>query len=669
MKKYNNFTKDKLLEVFRLMILSRTIDEKMVVLLKQGKAHFTIQGPGHEAAQIGAGLNFIPGKDWAFPYYRDQALVLTWKLSVEEILLHFLGKKDDPCSGGRQMPYHWSKKELRIVTQSACTGTQLLQAVGCAHGIKLSRLDEVVYVSIGDGTTSQGEFHEALNWASREKLPVVFHVEDNHYAISVPREQQTAEGSIYNLVNGYLNLDRKHIDGTNFFEVYEAFKSAVERARNNGGPSIIISDVVRLYPHSSSDDHKKYKSPEEIELDRRRDPITQMYYTLIQNEIATESELENIKKEIKEYVDKTAEWAIAQPDPEPESAIEKIYVSWLEPQEEIPPKSTAGKVVMIDAINHALHEEMQINDKIIVYGEDVADPKGGVFGATKGLSDRFGNERVFNSPLAEASIVGTAIGLAYNGYKPVVEIQFMDYIFPAFMQIRNELATSYYRSNGVWICDVVIRATVGGYIQGGLYHSQCAEALFAHTPGLRVVFPSNASDAKGLLKSAIRGKDPVIFCEHKAIYRLPAGASEEPDSDYIIPLGKAKVVQEGDDLTVITWGLMVHLVKQALNELKDVSPSVEIIDIRTLNPLDMDTILKSVRKTGKVLIVYEDNFTGGFGAEISARIASDSFEYLDGPVQRVASKDVHIPFAYNLERYVLPSVKGIAEKMKEVLLY
>lgn len=669
MAKFKGFTKKELLNIYRTMLLSRRSDEKQLILLRQGKVHFHIGGSGHEAAQVGAVLNFDTSRDWAHCYYRDQAFVIGWGMTVEEVFLHSLAKADDPNSGGRQIPHHWGHRALRIVSKSSCTGVQFLHGAGTAMGMQKSGLKEVVYVSAGEGTTSQGEFFEALNWASRDKLPVVYHIQDNKYAISVPVSEQTAGGSIYNLIKDYPNLYHERIDGTNFFESYKSFKKAVNWARGGKGPAVIVSDVVRLLPHSSSDDQRKYRSPEELEEERRKDPILRFAQELTENGVATGEELEAIGQEVKAAVDKAAEWAEAQPDPDPRTATDHVFVQYRSPEPPRPPKAEGERVMMVDAINHALHEEMARNEKMVVYGEDVADPKGGVFTATKGLTDAFGKARAFNSPLAEASIVGTAVGLAVYGYKPVVEIQFVDYIWPAFMQIHNELAAIHYRSNGTWKAPVVIRTTVGGYIHGGLYHSQTQEALFAHVPGLKVVFPSNAADAKGLLKAAIRDEDPVLFYEHKALYRQQFAARPEPDEDYILPLGYANVVREGEDLTLVSWGLQVQRSLDAINLLSDLNPSVEVIDLRTLVPLDMETILNSVRKTGKLLVVHEDNLTGGFGGELAARVANEAFEYLDGPVQRVAAADAHIPYSSVLENAVLPTPAKIAEALKQLLLY
>jgi len=667
MELFDRFSKEELLKIYYFMVLSRILDERQAMLLKQGKAFFHIAGPGHEAAQVAAAKAMKPGYDWAYPYYRDQAFCLTWGLKPEEVLLGFFAKANDILSGGRQMPAHWSHPMLHIPTQSACVGTQFLQAVGTALGAKKSGTDEVVYVSGGEGSTSEGEFHEALNWASRDKLPVIFHIENNIWAISVPIWEQTAGASVYKIVSGYDNLERFEVDGTVFFETFNIFDVAVQRARNGEGPSVIVSNVVRLFPHSSSDDQRKYRTPEELEEDKKKDPILRFFQIATENQLLKKEELESAEKNAREVVDKAVEWALSQPAPEPSSAFEKVFFQEIYPEEK-PPSLEGELVVMVDAINHALKEEMEKNEKILIYGEDVADPKGGVFTVTRGLTERFGRERVFNSPLAEASIIGTAIGLAFYGFKPVVEIQFMDYIWPAFMQIRNELGVIYYRSNGGWKTPVVIRVPVGGFIHGGLYHSQCAEAIFLHCPGLKVVFPSNARDAKGLLKTAIRGEDPVLFLEHKGLYRQRFAASKEPDEEYLLPFGKANIVKEGKDLTVITWGLMVHSTLKAL-QILGIKDEVEVLDMRTLKPWDEKSVMDSVKKTGKALIVHEDNLTCGFGAELSAQISEKVFQYLDGPVLRVAAKDTPIPFAEPLENAVLPTEKTIKEAIEKLLEY
>ncbi len=672
-KKKRKLSDEELLKALRLMILSRTLDRKYSTLIKQGKVGFLIAGAGHEATQVAFGLTLKPKHDWAYPYYRDQALLLALGVKPEDITLEMLGKADDPMNGGRQMPNHWGMKEFNIPSQSSPTGTQFLQAVGTALAYVKQGERRVVYVSAGDGTTSQGEFHEAVNWAAREKLPVVFVIQNNKWAISVPVENQTAgkNASITEMMKGYENLLRINADGTDYEEMKNVAEEAYDYAISGKGPVLVEAHVVRLFSHSSSDDQKKYRSKESLEEDLKKDPIERLAKSLIKKGLLTEEELNEIRAEYKKLADDVADWAMKQPDPDPATATKYVFdesglIDKLEYEKSEP---NGNKVVMVDAINHALHEELERNDKIYVFGEDVADGKGGVFTATKGLSTRFGNDRVFNSPLAEASIEGVAIGMALAGLKPCVEIQFGDYIWPAFMQMRDELATYRYRSNNAWEAPVVTRVPVGGFIGGGLYHSQTIESFFAHIPGIYIAYPSNAADAKGLLKTALRLNDPVLFLEHKALYRQSYASSLEPDADYLLPFGKANVFRTGNDLTVVTYGAMVHESNFAAKKLEEEGYSVEIIDIRTIIPLDMETIIASLKKTGKIAVVHEDMLTGGFGGEIAARIADEAFELLDGPVKRIAARDAHIPYHPNLERAVLPTRDRIYNELKELLAY
>ena len=667
MARLNGFTKKQVIEVYRKMALSRRLDDKMLILLKQGKSFFHIGASGHEAAQLAAAVMMKPGQDWSFPYYRDGAYCIGLGMTAREQLLSFLAKADDPNSGGRQMPQHYGHKGLRIVSQSSPTGTQFLQAVGCAMACKMEKTKEVVYVSSGEGTTSQGDFHEALNWASNAKAPVIFHIQDNEYAISTHRSQQTAS-SIYDMTSGYGNLSRYDVNGSDFFETSLAFKEAVQRARRNKGPSIIVSHVVRLLPHSSSDDQRKYRDEKALNADLKKDPLTLLESTCVSENFIMANEFEKIRSQVEKDVDDDSKWAEDQDYPNPDTAMDYIYGTGDNTKESIF-NPISEKIVIVDAINHALHEEMELNDRMVIYGQDIADPKGGVFTATKGLSDHFGVGRVFNSPLAESSIVGTAVGMAVTGYKPVVEIQFGDYIWTAMMQIRNEVATMRYRSNNSWTCPMVIRVPVGGYIHGSLCHSQSIDGYFIHLPGIYIAYPSSASDAKGLLKTACRMDDPVIFMEHKGLYRQGYAATEEPDSEYLLPFGKGRQVVEGDELTVITWGAMVQKSLEAIKLLELSNDIVEVIDLRTLNPIDMEIIESSITKTGKVLVVHEDNVTNGPGAEISAIIADRFFELLDGPVRRVAAKDSPIPFNWHIEEKILPQTQDVANTIKELLEY
>ena len=668
MAKFQGFQKKQLLDIYRNMILARKLDDREMTLLKQGKAFFHIGCSGHEAAQLAAANNMKPSVDWAYPYYRDAALCLGLGMSGKDQLLAFLAKDADPSSGGRQMPQHYGNKDLRIVTQSSPTGTQFLQAVGCSMSRKWEKSKEIVYVSSGEGSTSEGEFHEALNWSSREKLPVIFHIQDNGYAISVPVSDQIAGSSVFDMVSGYENLAKYDVDGTNFFETNLAFQQAADRARKGKGPSVIVSRVVRLLSHSSSDDQRKYRSEKDLELDMARDPIIKFEKDCLGANVITKKDIKDIQSEVEKYIEEAVSWVENQDDPDPKTALDHIFSDISEPEEqEI--NSINDKIVMVDAINHALDEEMEVNKKMIVYGEDIADPKGGVFTATKGLTDKYGKERVFNSPLAEASIVGTAIGLAVTGWKPCVEIQFGDYIWPAMMQIRDEAACIRYRSNGAWTSPLVIRVAVGGYIHGGLYHSQSIDSYFFNIPGIRVAFPSNASDAKGLLKSSLRMDDPVIFLEHKGLYRQGYAATPEPDKDYVLPFGKANLIEEGDILTIVTWGAMVQKSIDAIKLCNLEKGDVDLIDLRTLNPIDWTAIHNSVEKTGKLLIVHEDLLTGGVGAEIAAKISDELFEELDGPIKRVAAKDCHVPYHDLLEKEVLPQTEQIVEAVNDLMEY
>ena len=664
---------EQLINTYKNCIAARLLDNKILVLLKQGKCFFHIGGSGHEVAQTATALAMKPGYDWAYPYYRDLAFSLQFGYTIEEIMLEALHRQGGPSSNGYAMPFHYGHKKQRIVAQSSPTGTQYLQAVGTAMGAVKDGKDEVVYVSSGEGATSEGEFHEAVNWAARGKFPVIFLIQNNKFAISVPVKDQLAGESVYGMTKGYEGLNRYRVDGCDFKEMYEVAADAVTKARRGDGPSVIEADTVRLLAHSSSDDQKKYRSEAELAEDRTKDPIPRFEQFLVEKKILNDSDFPKIKEEIQTRIDTAAEWAEAQRMPDVDELEKYVYSPRIVvPRAGFVESEHKGKnIVMVDAINHALAEELEYNPKMLIYGEDVAGNKGGVFTATKGLTAKFGENRVFNSPLAEASIVGTAFGLAVRGdYKPVVEIQFGDYIWPAFMQIRDEVTSLRFRSYNEWACPMVIRVAVGGYIHGGLYHSQSIDGFFTHIPGIQVVFPSNAADAKGLLKTACREENPVLFCEHKGLYRQGFASAPEPDSNYLIPFGLAKVKKPGDDVTVITWGMLVQRSLDAANKIQEkTGASVEVIDLRTLIPLDKETILNSVRKTGKVLIVHEDTLTSGFGGEIAAIIASEAFERLDAPVMRVAAKDTPVPYGPELENAMLPQEADVYRALEKLGSY
>tara|TARA_B100001989_G_C24534399_1_gene463494 strand:- start:224 stop:2158 length:1935 start_codon:yes stop_codon:yes gene_type:complete len=644
------------------MYTSRKLDEKQLILLKQGKGFFHIGASGHEAVQLAASKCFKTEKDYSYPYYRNQAYCLGLGMTSREILLSFLAKDSDPNSGGRQMPQHFGHKKLNIVSQSSPTGTQYLQATGAAFALDKNNENGIVYVSSGEGTTSQGDFHEALNWSSRVKAPVIFHIENNGYAISVPIDEQTSGGSVYKISSGYENLHRIKIDGTDYFESLIAFNSACDRARKGLGPTLIESMVVRLLPHSSSDDHRKYRLEKDINSDKKNDPLEKFKHVCIKNNILSKNDFLKLEKSISDEIDEDALWAEKQNDPE-DSAL-NLFVEEKKFDSDIVLKE--NDVVLVDAINHAMDEELEFNDKMLVFGQDVAGGKGGVFTATKGLTDKFGEDRVFNSPLAESSIIGTAIGLATLGYKPVVEIQFGDYIWTSMMQIRNELATMNYRSNGDWQCPVVVRVPVGGYIHGSLCHSQSIDGYFTHLPGIMIAYPSNAADAKGLLKAACRMNNPVLFFEHKGLYRQGYASSKEPDKDYFLNFGKGKIVQNGSSLTIVTWGA---LVQKSIDASRQSGESVEIIDLRTLYPLDLDLIIESLKKTNRLIVVHEDNLTGGYGGEIVSLINENAFELLDAPIKRVASKDLPVAYSSVLEDQILVQTEWIVKMIKEIIKY
>jgi 2-oxoisovalerate dehydrogenase E1 component len=683
--------------LYRTMLLSRRIDDKEIQLKHQSQIFFQISGAGHEAVLVAAGLLLKPSYDWFYPYYRDRALCLSLGMTPYEMFLSAVGAKDDPSSGGRQMPSHWGHKRLNIVTQSSATGTQCVQAIGCADaGLLYGRLtaipdresrfkhDEIVYLSLGDGSSSEGEFWESLNSACLRKLPVLFLIEDNGYAISVPVDAQTAGGDLSRLVENFPSLKLLRCDGTDVLASYRALAEAVAWCRARKGPAFVHAKVIRPYSHSLSDDERLYKTPAERAEEATRDPIPRLAAFLKSHGVVTDEELETVARDVDREINQAADDAQHAPKPSGDSALLYLYSADVDPTSaafETSPEPDGKSDTMVSAINKTLKDEMAGNPYIVVFGEDVADAsheqnltevqgKGGVFKVTHGLQRAYGSDRVFNTTLAEASIIGRGIGLATRGFKPVVEIQFFDYIWPAMMQLRDEMSMFRYRSNNTFSCPMVIRTAIGGYLRGGaLYHSQSGESIFAHCPGIRIAYPSTAHDAAGLLRTAIRCDDPVLFLEHKHLYRQTYNKSEYPGSHYMIPFGKSAVRREGTDLVIVTWGALVQRSMLAAQQAEKDGISTMVIDLRTIMPFDWNAIAAAVKRTNRIVIAHEDQLTCGFGAELAARVAGELFEYLDAPVRRVGALDTPVAYYPDLEDAILPSHADLLAAVTETARY
>src|SRR5262245_24249227 len=649
-------------ELFQKMLGVYYIEERVKILTRQGKISFLASTRGHEKVQVGTVMLMKPGHDWFFPYYREKAIAYALGMPIKDIFLHMLSREGDPSSNGRNMPEHFSSRKLHLVSQTACTGTQYLPAVGMAKALRKDGSDAIVYVSSGEGATSEGEFFEAVNWATREELSVLFVIQNNGYAISVPQHSQTSS-AIHRMAAAF-GMPSYHVDGTWYETMYQIMPGLIRRMRQGTGPVLIEAQVVRLESHSSSDDQMKYRSEEEMARARERDPILQTERYLLRHQIMSQEEIDKLRASIQAEVSKAADEAESAPQPETGHITARIYSEKTPFFEEKPAVYVSEDTIsMVEALNRGLREEMERNPKIVMWGEDIADPKGGVFGVTRGLTNQF-PDRVQNSPLAEASIVGVAGGMAIGGYKPIIEIQFADYSWPGFMQMRNEIPTLRWRSNGEWSDPVVVRMACGGRIKGGPFHSQCVEAIYAHTPGWYIVFPSNAEDAKGLIKTAARSDDPVLFLEHKRLYRHISAKSREPNSDYVIPFGKGKIKRQGNAATIVTWGATVYAALEIADEF-----DLEVIDLRTILPMDEELVFNSVKKTSRVLVVHEDAVTQGWGAEVVARIVANCFDYLDAPVLRVGAKDSFVPSAVSLEEEVLPSVEDLRAQVTTLLKY
>ena len=694
---WGGLTRDQLLRAYRNMLLSRRLDDKEIQLKNQSLIYFQISGAGHEAVLTAAGMHLRAGYDWFYPYYRDRALCLQLGVTSTEMLLSAVGAKDDPSSGGRQMPSHWGHTALNIPSQSSATGTQCLQAVGAGEaGMLYERIkaipdraerfypDEVTYVSIGEGATSEGEFWESLNTACTRSVPMLYLVEDNGYAISVPVDVQTPGGDISKLVGSFPNLEVFRCDGTDFLDSYRTLGEAVAWVRRERKPAFVHAKVIRPYSHSLSDDERLYKTPDERKAEALRDPLTRMRAFLLSEQLATQSDLDEVAASVEREIAEATEFALKAAKPTIETAGDFVFSPDVDPtsaQFETPAQAEGKSDTMVAAINRTLKDEMAKNPRMVVFGEDVADAstaaalaqvpgKGGVFKVTHGLQRAHGADRVFNSPLAEANIVGRAVGMATRGIKPVVEIQFFDYIWPAMMQIKDEMSMLRYRSGNHWSCPMVLRVPIGGYLRGGApYHSQSGVSIFAHCPGIRIVFPSNAVDAAGLLRTAIRCDDPVLYLEHKHLYRQTYNKGAYPGSEFMIPLGKGSVRRDGTDVVVVTWGALVQRSLLAAQQAEKDGISVAVFDLRTIMPYDWDGIAALVRKTNKVIIAHEDTLTCGFGAEIAARIGDELFEHLDAPVKRVAAMDCPVAYCPELEEVILPQSADVLAAIKGLAAY
>ena len=690
-------TPDVLLAAYRWMLLSRKLDDKEIQLKNQSRIFFQISGAGHEAVLVAAAFALRRAYDWFFPYYRDRALCLALGVTPYEMLLEAVGARDDPASGGRQMPSHWGHKRLNIVSQGSPTGTQCLQAVGCAEAGRLyqrltdipdretrQHADEVVYVSLGEGATAEGEFWESLNTACGKRLPVVYLVEDNGYAISVPKEVATPGGDISRIVRSFPTLQVLTVDGTDFAESLRAMRQAVAYARERQGPSLVHAHVTRPYSHSLSDDERLYKTPAEREAEAARDPIRIMRRQLVADGVATEADLEQLAEAVGREVEEAAERALAAARPARDTARLWVFSPDVDPTSaafDTPPRPEGKPDTMVAAINRTLRDEMARNPAIVIFGEDVADAtreealsavsgKGGVFKVTHGLQRTFGATRVFNSPLAEANIIGRAVGMAIRAVKPVVEIQFFDYIWPAMMQLRDEMAMMRYRSGNAFSCPMVVRVPIGGYLRGGApYHSQSGESIFAHCPGIRIAFPSNAVDAAGLLRTAVRCDDPVMFLEHKHLYRQTYNKGEYQGPEFMIPFGRGSLARDGEDLVVLTWGALVQRTLVAAQQAEKEGISAAVFDLRTIVPYDWEGIAALVRRTSRVVVAHEDQLTCGFGAELAARIVGELFEHLDAPVRRVAALDTPVAYCPDLEEAILPQSGDVLQAIREIARY
>jgi 2-oxoisovalerate dehydrogenase E1 component len=665
-----DLTPEQLLLAYRLIRTGRAFDERMWLLNRTGRIAFVMPHQGHEAAQVGAGLAVKPGVDWVVPYYRDISLSLVMGMTLEELMMGFFSRAADPSTGGRLMLGHYGKAELQYVTGSSCVASQILHAVGIATAIKMRGDKAACLTCFGEGATAEGDFHEAMSFAGIKQLPVVFFCQNNGYSITVPTDEELPIG-VAERAQGY-GMPGERVDGNDLLAVYDASRRAMERARAGKGPSLIEAIVYRLTPHSSDDDDRRYRTAAEVEAARGTEPVATTRRYLMQAGLLNEADDDAIGEAITSMLEAAQAAAEAAPDPDPATLTTHVYST--DPRDtsadapDLPgmPEADGPERNMLEAIREGMADEMEADERVFILGEDVG--AGGVFRATDGLRDRFGEWRCFNTPIAESQIAGTAIGAAFAGMRPIAEMQFADYSLPAFNQIVNEAARTRYRTLGDFPCPIVIRAPFGGGVHGALYHSQSPEAMYCHSPGLKVVAPSNPYDAKGLLIAAIRDPDPVLFLEHKRAYRLVKG--NVPPGPYTLPIGKARLSRTGAHLSVITYGLMVHQSMKAAAHLAQEGIDVEVLDLRTLKPLDEEAILATVRKTGKVLLLTEANPFCAVTSELGMLIAEQAFEYLDAPPMRMTGPDSPaMPFNAGLEEAFLPNPSTIADRLRELAAY
>ncbi|MFN8369357.1 MAG: dehydrogenase E1 component subunit alpha/beta [Bacteriovoracaceae bacterium] len=702
-KKYK-LSKSDLVWFLRNIYLSRKTDDAEMLMKKQNTAFFQISGAGHEGVLTAISKVLKPTYDYFLCYYRDRALCLGLGVSVYEMLCQANGNTGDTSSHGRQMPAHFGNKKLNIISKSACTGTQYLQACGVAEAgnylgslkknsnVENSNLpkfnkDEIMYVSSGEGATSEGEFWESITTAVIHKLPVFYVIQDNGFAISCSVELQTPEGSISKTLENFPGLKVIYCDGTCPIESYAAAKEAEAYLRARKGPVLLHAKCTRPYSHSLSDDQAFYRSADELSEEAKIDVVNTYPKFLIDNKIITAKENEELQTETHNHTREAMKKAVETPMPAKSTCMDHLYSNIIDPRSEnfesTPNTSGKADVPMAAAINGVLKSEVKKNPLIRIFGQDVADfsdeeklksdlkGKGGVFKITSGVQRIGLKDQVFNAPLAEANIIGRAIGMSIRGLRPVVEIQFFDYIWPAYMQLKNEMTTLRYRSGGDYKCPMVVRVPIGGYLKGGsIYHSQCGESLFTHLPGVYVVFPSNAQDAAGLLRTAINCDDPVMFLEHKHLYYQGYNRCADPGENYTIPFGKARIVKQGKDLTVVCYGALVQKCVEAAKLIEErMGKTVEIIDPRTLVPFDIEAVKKSLSKTNRLLIAHEEVKTSGFAGEIAALINEECFEYLDAPILRVTAKDVHVAYCPDLEEVILPQINDVYLMMEKLLNY